>query len=234
MGTGSEVRRQKERAEQSPGLPPRPQRLQKNVRAAVTHKSTLPSRHPPLSFAHRQPLDRGKRARAVSSLPPRALSMQPDYLPTPDSLPPSRAAERIASGRANWRERLARLDKDQQQPLRELTETPKGKHLLESLFGHSPFLAHCLLVEPLFLMELAAKSVDSCFARSSPPVAISWPIKRRLRSRRAAQSQTSRGSGHRPCRHQRTVATLAGNGGTIRACRCKSGRCPRSPPASRP
>jgi glutamate-ammonia-ligase adenylyltransferase len=90
--------------------------------------------------------------------------MQPDYLPTPDSLPPSRAAERIASGRANWRERLARLDKDQQQPLRELTETPKGKHLLESLFGHSPFLAHCLLVEPLFLMELAAKSVDSCFA----------------------------------------------------------------------
>lgn len=64
---------------------------------------------------------------------------------------------------ARWRERIAALPPAQQEALTELAEGRKGKALLESIFGHSPYLAHCLLVEPGFLLEVATKGVDTCY-----------------------------------------------------------------------
>lgn len=90
--------------------------------------------------------------------------MHSDYLPSPENLPASRATERIAQSMAKWHERLALLPPVEQEQLRELTEGHKGKALLESIFGHSPYLGRCLLLEPSILTKLASKGLENCLA----------------------------------------------------------------------
>ncbi|MHA1566865.1 MAG: bifunctional [glutamine synthetase] adenylyltransferase/[glutamine synthetase]-adenylyl-L-tyrosine phosphorylase, partial [Alphaproteobacteria bacterium] len=64
----------------------------------------------------------------------------------PDRLPAAADADRAALGRARWQESAAACgDPDLQRFAIDLLKDTSGQRLLDSVFGNSPFLTHCLL-----------------------------------------------------------------------------------------
>jgi glutamate-ammonia-ligase adenylyltransferase len=71
-------------------------------------------------------------------------------------------------GLQRWRERAAEeaeADPDATARARAISEDPRGRRLLEAIFGNSPFLTECLLAEFRFLDPLLADGPDASLER---------------------------------------------------------------------
>jgi glutamate-ammonia-ligase adenylyltransferase len=80
------------------------------------------------------------------------------------ALPPPGDPAQARLGLERWRETSAELAGEEAAGARALTANPAGQHLLETIFGNSPFLARCCLVEPGFLLRLLREGPDATFA----------------------------------------------------------------------
>lgn len=80
------------------------------------------------------------------------------------SLPNPGRIENAAVGRARWLETVgADGDSAIADFARELVAEPGGAALLDSLFGNSPFLGHCALLEGAFLRDLLVRGPKAAF-----------------------------------------------------------------------
>jgi glutamate-ammonia-ligase adenylyltransferase len=80
------------------------------------------------------------------------------------ALPPPGDTAQARLGLEHWREATAGLGDEELTAARELAANPAGQRLLETIFGNSPFLARCCLVEPGFLLRLVREGPDATFA----------------------------------------------------------------------
>jgi glutamate-ammonia-ligase adenylyltransferase len=80
------------------------------------------------------------------------------------TLPPPADPAQARLGLERWREAAAELAAGDRAAARDLAADPAGQRLLETIFGNSPFLARCCLVEPGFLLRLVREGPDATFA----------------------------------------------------------------------
>jgi glutamate-ammonia-ligase adenylyltransferase len=72
--------------------------------------------------------------------------------------------EQAQLGLEGWRDAAAELAGGERDAALALAADPDGRRLLETIFGNSPFLARCCLIEPGFLLRLVAEGPDATFA----------------------------------------------------------------------
>ena len=85
----------------------------------------------------------------------------------PTTLPKPFSPDAAAHGITAWHELAARSDDPAAaQFLAAFADDRAGRMFLESVFGNSPFLTHCLLFEPGFTHDLLAQGADATFARA--------------------------------------------------------------------
>ncbi|MBX6367373.1 MAG: bifunctional [glutamine synthetase] adenylyltransferase/[glutamine synthetase]-adenylyl-L-tyrosine phosphorylase [Rhodospirillales bacterium] len=80
------------------------------------------------------------------------------------ALPPPGDPAQAELGLEHWRDAAAELAADEREWAHALAADPAGRRLLETIFGNSPFLARCCLVEPGFLVRLVRDGPDATFA----------------------------------------------------------------------
>jgi glutamate-ammonia-ligase adenylyltransferase len=77
-------------------------------------------------------------------------------------LPPAASAARAAIGLERWRERVRQTADPMLADFADrVVADPAGRALLDSVFGNSPFLSHCLVNEPAVLASFLADGGDS-------------------------------------------------------------------------
>jgi [glutamine synthetase] adenylyltransferase / [glutamine synthetase]-adenylyl-L-tyrosine phosphorylase len=80
------------------------------------------------------------------------------------SLPAPADAQDEAVGFARWRDEAAACDDRALAAfMRDLAADPGGERLLAALFGNSPFLTQCCLLEPAFVRRLVENGPDAAF-----------------------------------------------------------------------
>src|SRR6516225_2271208 len=86
--------------------------------------------------------------------------------PDGEGLPEPADARRLALGLVAWREALAVTRGDPAvDAARRWSATPRGKRLLASIFGNSPFLSGVAVKEWAFLTRLVEEGADPLFAK---------------------------------------------------------------------
>jgi glutamate-ammonia-ligase adenylyltransferase len=80
------------------------------------------------------------------------------------ALPPPGDREQAQLGLERWRDAAAELAGGERDAAVALVADPAGQRLLETIFGNSPFLARCCLIEPGFLLRLVREGPDATFA----------------------------------------------------------------------
>src|SRR5271168_812790 len=85
--------------------------------------------------------------------------------PDGEGLPEPADQRRLALGFAAWYEALALTQRDLAvDAAHRWSATPRGKRLLASIFGNSPFLSGIAVKEPAFLTRLVEEGANPLFA----------------------------------------------------------------------
>ena len=85
--------------------------------------------------------------------------------PDPDRLPKPSDTERAAVGLERWRDAADGIgDSELSGYATRLAAEPAGRALLEAVFGNSPFLSQCMIVDPPFVRSLIEDGPDASLA----------------------------------------------------------------------
>jgi len=80
------------------------------------------------------------------------------FLEALESLPGPGRPERVELGFRHWSECIARIEDSALADFaRQLPNDPRGRRMLEAVFGNSPFLTHCILSDIAFLARLLSR-----------------------------------------------------------------------------